>query len=120
MSALPPRAAPHHVRPAATAPATLDNVSETNLCSDVLAARETGQCSHRYQVHPLGRALSLVLKSFKEAGVVAHTWNPGAWEAEAGGTEFEASLVYNYRTHRVIQRNLKIQTNKQSFNDHIK
>lgn len=52
--------------------------------------------------------------------MVAHTWNPGAWEAEAGGTEFEASLVYNYRTHRVIQRNLKIQTNKQSFNDHIK
>jgi hypothetical protein len=45
-------------------------------------------------------------------GVVAHTFNPSTWEAEARGfrEEFEASLVYKVssrtaRTARAIQRN---------------
>ena len=39
--------------------------------------------------------------------MVAHTFNPSTWEAEAGGFEFEASLVYRVssRRARVIQRN---------------
>jgi hypothetical protein len=39
--------------------------------------------------------------------VVAHACNPSIWEAEAGGFEFEASLVYRVssRTARATQRN---------------
>jgi hypothetical protein len=41
--------------------------------------------------------------------VVAHTFNPSTWEAEAGGflSSIESSLVYRVssRTARVIQRN---------------
>jgi hypothetical protein len=52
--------------------------------------------------------------------VVAHTFNPSTWEAEAGGFEFEASLVYKVssRTARVTQRNpvSKKQTKKK---DHV-
>jgi hypothetical protein len=41
------------------------------------------------------------------AGVVAHAFNPSTREAEAGGSEFKASLVYKVssRTARAIQRN---------------
>jgi hypothetical protein len=41
--------------------------------------------------------------------VVAHTFNPSIWEAEAGGSlEFETSLVYRVssRTARDAQRSL--------------
>jgi hypothetical protein len=40
--------------------------------------------------------------------VVAHTFNPSTWEAEAGGfLEFKASLVYRVssRTARATRRN---------------
>jgi hypothetical protein len=39
--------------------------------------------------------------------VVAHAFNPSTQEAEAGGFEFEASLVYRVssRTARATQRN---------------
>jgi hypothetical protein len=39
--------------------------------------------------------------------MVAHTFNPSTWEAEADGFEFEASLVYKVssRTAGAIQRN---------------
>ena len=39
--------------------------------------------------------------------VVVHTFNPSTQEAEAGGYEFEISLVYrvNFRTPRTTQRN---------------
>jgi len=40
--------------------------------------------------------------------VVAHTFNPSTWEAEAGGSlEFKASLVYRVssRTARATKRN---------------
>jgi hypothetical protein len=39
--------------------------------------------------------------------VVAHAFNPRTWEAEAGGFEFEVSLVYRVssRTARATQRN---------------
>jgi hypothetical protein len=40
--------------------------------------------------------------------VVAHTFNPSTWEAEAGGfLEFETSLVYivSSRRARAMQRN---------------
>ena len=39
--------------------------------------------------------------------MVAHTFSPSTWEAEAGGSELEASLVYraNTRIAKVIQRN---------------
>jgi hypothetical protein len=52
-------------------------------------------------------------------GIVAHTFNPSTWEAEAGeslSSEFEASLVYrvSYRTARAIQRNPVSKTNKQT------
>ena len=55
--------------------------------------------------------------------MVAHACNPSIWEAEAGGSQFEASLVYRVssRTARTSQRNpvskIKIknkQTNKRS------
>ena len=38
---------------------------------------------------------------------VAHTFNSSTWEAEAGRSEFEASLVYSIssRTARATQRN---------------
>jgi hypothetical protein len=38
---------------------------------------------------------------------VAHTINPRTWEAKAGRSEFEASLVYSisYRTAKAAQRN---------------
>jgi hypothetical protein len=40
-------------------------------------------------------------------GMVVHTFNPSTWEAEAGGFEFEASLVYRVssRTAKATQRN---------------
>ena len=44
-----------------------------------------------------------------ELGMVAHTFNPSIWEAEAGESlEFEASLVYRtgLRTTRNAQRDL--------------
>jgi hypothetical protein len=54
--------------------------------------------------------INFFLKDFIKPGVVAHTFNPSTWEAEAGGriSEFEASLVYKVssRTAKVIQRNL--------------
>jgi hypothetical protein len=36
-----------------------------------------------------------------------HAFNPSSWEAEAGGSEFEASLVYKVtsRTVKPTQRN---------------
>jgi hypothetical protein len=39
--------------------------------------------------------------------VVAHTFNPRTQEAEAGGSQFKASLVYRVgsRTARATQRN---------------
>jgi len=46
--------------------------------------------------------------SFSGWAVVAHTFNPSTWEAEAGGfLSSEASLVYrvNSRTARATQRN---------------
>jgi hypothetical protein len=50
-----------------------------------------------------------LLKSLKINGaVLANTFNPSTWEAEAGGSlEFEASLVYRVSsgTARVTQRN---------------
>jgi hypothetical protein len=38
---------------------------------------------------------------------VAHAFNPSTWEAQAGGFEFKASLIYKVssRTARAIQRN---------------
>jgi hypothetical protein len=56
-------------------------------------------------------------------GVVAHTFNPSTWEAEAGGSlEFEASLVYKVssRTARAIQRNpvSKKQQQQKNVNKH--
>lgn len=32
-----------------------------------------------------------------ELGVVGHAYNPNIWEAEAEGSEFEASLGYEMR-----------------------
>jgi hypothetical protein len=55
----------------------------------------------------LAQGVALLEGSLKP-GVVAHTFNPSTWEAEAGGSlEFEASLVYKVssRTARAIQRN---------------
>ena len=39
--------------------------------------------------------------------MVVHAFNPSTWEAEAGRSEFKASLVYriSFRTARVTQRN---------------
>jgi hypothetical protein len=48
--------------------------------------------------------------------VVAHTFNPSTWEAEAGGSlKIEASLFYRVssRTVRAIQRNT---VSKKKFN----
>jgi hypothetical protein len=49
--------------------------------------------------------------------MVAHTFNPSTWEAEAGRFLFEASLVYRVssRTARAIQRNKQTKTNKQNI-----
>jgi hypothetical protein len=48
--------------------------------------------------------------------MVAHTFNPSTWEAEAGGiSEFEASLVYrvSFRIAGATQRNpISKKTNK--------
>jgi hypothetical protein len=46
--------------------------------------------------------------------VVAHAFNPSTREAEAGISEFEASLVYKVssRTARAIQRNPVSKKNK--------
>jgi hypothetical protein len=53
--------------------------------------------AHKKKIKLLGRVL------------VAHTFNPSTWEAEAGRqiSEFKASLVYKVssRTARAIQRN---------------
>jgi hypothetical protein len=51
-------------------------------------------------------SLQTQLKKILEPGVVAYTFNPSTWEAEAGGL-FEASLVYKVssRTARTTQRN---------------
>jgi hypothetical protein len=40
--------------------------------------------------------------------VVAHAFDPSTWEAEAGGFEFKASLVYRVssRTAKATERNL--------------
>jgi hypothetical protein len=40
--------------------------------------------------------------------VVAHAFNPSTWEAEAGSSEFEASLVYRVsaRTARATRETL--------------
>jgi hypothetical protein len=51
--------------------------------------------------------------------VVAHAFNPSTWEAEAGRSEFEDSLVYRVssRTARAIQRNPVLKkTKKQKQN----
>jgi hypothetical protein len=47
--------------------------------------------------------------------MVAHAFNPSAQEAEAGGFEFEACLVYRVssRTARATQRN-PVSKNKQT------
>ena len=46
--------------------------------------------------------------------MAAHTFNPSTWEAEAGGSEFKASLVYRVssRTGQATQRNLVSQKKK--------
>jgi hypothetical protein len=57
-----------------------------------------------------------------------HAFDPSAWEAEAGGSEFEASLVYRVssKTARVTQRSPvstkqnKTKTNKQKKNKNKK
>jgi hypothetical protein len=51
--------------------------------------------------------VKVAIKNNFSRAVVAHGFNPSTWEAEAGGSEFEASLVYRVssRTARVIQRN---------------
>ena len=48
--------------------------------------------------------------------MVAHTFNPSTWEAEAGGSlEFKASLVYRVscRAARTTQRNPVSKNKKQ-------
>ena len=55
--------------------------------------------------------------------MVAHTFNPSTWEAEAGGSlEFEASLVYKVssRTARAIQRNPVSKKQQQQNNNNKK
>jgi hypothetical protein len=37
--------------------------------------------------------------------LVAHAFNPSAWEAETGGFLFEASLVYRVSSRTATQRN---------------
>jgi hypothetical protein len=55
--------------------------------------------------------------------MVAHTFNPSTWEAEAGGwiSEFKASLVYRVssRTARAISRNLVSETPKEKTKNWI-
>ena len=48
-----------------------------------------------------------LVSNMKESKVVAHAFNPRTREAEAGGFEFKASLVYRVssRTARAAQRN---------------
>ena len=50
--------------------------------------------------------------------MVVHAFNPSTWEAEGGGFEFKASLVYRVssRTARVIQRNPVSKKNKKKLN----
>ena len=38
--------------------------------------------------------LVLAVQNSNWLGMVAHAFNPSNWEAETGGSEFEASLVY--------------------------
>jgi hypothetical protein len=61
------------------------------------------------------RDVLLSLKPGLKQGM-AHAFNPGTWEAEAGRriSEFEASLVYRVssRTARAIQRTLSRKTKK--------
>jgi hypothetical protein len=54
---------------------------------------------------------------FPGPDVVAHALNPSTWEAEAGGFEFETSLVYRVssRTARATQRNPVLKQNKTKF-----
>jgi hypothetical protein len=49
--------------------------------------------------------------------VVVHVFNPSTQEAEAGGFEFEASLVYKMssRTARATQRNPVSKKQKRSY-----
>jgi hypothetical protein len=59
--------------------------------------------------------LLLVLKKKKkEPGMVGHAFNPSTREAEAGGFEFEGSLVYRVssRTATATQRNPVWKTKK--------
>ena len=46
---------------------------------------------------------------------MVQTFNPSTWEAEEGGSEFDASLVYKVssRTARSIQRNPVLEKTKQ-------
>jgi hypothetical protein len=57
-----------------------------------------------------------VKMSLVKPGVVAQTFNPSTREAEAGGSELEASLVYrvSFRTARATQRN-PVSKNKQTI-----
>ena len=49
----------------------------------------------------------IIVEDLFHWAVVAHAFNPITWEAEAGISEFEASLVYRVssRTARATQRN---------------
>ena len=50
------------------------------------------------------KILNLYIKRFFKAffGHMAHTFNLSTWEAEAGGSQFEASLIY--RVSSIIAR----------------
>ena len=44
------------------------------------------------------RFSGIFLKSKGSQAVVTHAFKPSTWEAEAGGFEFEASLVFRVRS----------------------
>jgi hypothetical protein len=56
-------------------------------------------------------------KAYFGQAVVAQAFNPSTWEAEAGGFEFKASLVYRVssRTARATQRNPVSKKTKRSI-----
>jgi hypothetical protein len=55
-------------------------------------------------------------KQTNTAGWCGNTFHPSTREAEEGGAEFEASLVYRVssRTARLYSENLTLKTNKQT------
>ena len=48
--------------------------------------------------------------------MVVYAFNPSTWEAEAGGSQFEASLVYivSFRTTRAVTKRNPVLKNKQT------